>query len=48
VNYHHVTSTQRDAIDILEAREGRTHKPGSNELTSYYIYGQACTFAGGR
>jgi Peptidase family M23 len=40
VNYHHVASTQRDAIDILEAREGRTHQPGSNELTRYYIYGK--------
>lgn len=40
VNYHHVTSTQRDALDILEARHGRTHQPGSTELTSYYIYGK--------
>jgi hypothetical protein len=40
VNYHHVTSTQRDALDILQARDGRTHQLGSNELTSYYIYGK--------
>jgi hypothetical protein len=40
VNYHHVTSTQRDALDILQARDGRTHQPGSTELTSYYIYGK--------
>jgi Peptidase family M23 len=40
VNYHYVTSTQRDALDILEARDGRTHRPGSSELTSYYIYGK--------
>jgi hypothetical protein len=40
VNYHHVTSTQRDALDILQSRDGRTHQPGSNELTSYYIYGK--------
>ena len=40
VNYHHVTSTQRDAHDILQVRDGRTHQPGSTELTSYYIYGK--------
>jgi hypothetical protein len=40
VNYHHVTSTQRDALDILQARDGRTHQPGSSALTSYYIYGK--------
>jgi hypothetical protein len=40
VNYHHVTSTQRDALDILQARDGRTHQPGNTELTSYYIYGK--------
>jgi hypothetical protein len=40
VNYHYVTSTQRDALDILQARDGRTHQPGSTELTSYYIYGK--------
>lgn len=40
VNYHHVTSTQRDALDILQARDGRTHQPGNKALTSYYIYGK--------
>jgi hypothetical protein len=40
VNYHHVTSTQRDALDILQARDGRTHQPGNTELTSYYVYGK--------
>ena len=40
VNYHYVTSTQRDALDILQARGGRTHQPGSTALTSYYIYGK--------
>lgn len=40
VNYHHVTSTQRDALDILQASNGRTHQPGSRALTSYYIYGK--------
>ena len=40
VNYHYVTSTQRDALDILQARDDRTHQPGSTELTSYYIYGK--------
>lgn len=40
INYHYVTSTQRDALDILQARNGRTHQPGSSELTSYYIYGK--------
>jgi murein DD-endopeptidase MepM/ murein hydrolase activator NlpD len=40
VNYHHVTSTQRDALDILQARNDRTHQPGSKALTSYYVYGK--------
>ena len=40
VNYHYVTSTQRDALDILQTRDGRTHQPGNAELTSYYIYGK--------
>jgi peptidase M23-like protein len=40
VNYHYVTSTQRDALDILQARNGLTHRPGSNEFSSYYIYGK--------
>ena len=38
VNYHYVTSTQRDALDILQEQDGRTHQPGGTELTSYYIY----------
>jgi Peptidase family M23 len=41
VNYHYVTSTQRDALDILQTRDGRTHQSGSAELTSYYIYGKS-------
>ena len=40
VNYHYVTSTQRNALDILQARNGLTHRRGSTELTSYYIYGK--------
>ena len=40
VNYHYVTSTQRDALDILQTRDGRTHQTGRTELTSYYIYGK--------
>ena len=40
VNYHYVTSTQRDALDILQTRDGRTHQTGNTELTSYYIYGK--------
>jgi hypothetical protein len=40
VNYRYVTSTQRDALDILQAQGGRTHRPGSTNLTSYYIYGK--------
>ena len=40
VNYHYVTSTQRDGIDILEVRDGSSHQPGATELTSYYIYGK--------
>jgi hypothetical protein len=40
VNYHYVTSTQRDALDILQYRGSSTHQPGSTELASYYIYGK--------
>jgi hypothetical protein len=40
VNYHHVGSTQRDAVDIIQVRDGRSHEPGRRELTSYYIYGK--------
>jgi hypothetical protein len=40
VNYHHVTSTQRDALDILQIVDGRTHRPGSDDLSSYYIFGK--------
>ena len=40
VNYHHVSSTQRDALDILQARDGSTHESGRRKLTSYYIYGK--------
>jgi hypothetical protein len=38
VNYHHVGSTQSNALDIMQTIDGRTHRPGSTELTSYYIY----------
>jgi Peptidase family M23 len=41
VNYHQVTSSQADALDILRLVDGRTHRPGSTELSSYYIYGAA-------
>jgi Peptidase family M23 len=40
VNYHYVTPTQRDALDILQTRDGSTHESGRRELTSYYIYGK--------
>jgi hypothetical protein len=40
VNYHCVTSTQRNALDILQTRNGVSHTPGSTELTSYNIYGK--------
>jgi D-alanyl-D-alanine carboxypeptidase len=40
VNYHHVSSSQRDAIDILQVVDGRTHQPGNTDLDSYHIYGK--------
>ena len=40
LNYHQVASTQRDALDIQQERDGRTHEQGSTQLTSYYIYGK--------
>jgi hypothetical protein len=39
VNYHHVTSTQSNALDIVQVVDGQTHRPGSKDLESYYIYG---------
>ena len=34
----HVTSTERDALDILQARDGRSScVPASTDLTSYYL-----------
>jgi hypothetical protein len=41
VNYHQVTSSQADALDIMQLVDGRTHRPGSTELSSYYIFGAA-------
>ena len=40
VNYHHTRSTQRHALDIMQVVDGSIHRPGSTELTSYYIYDQ--------
>ena len=40
VNYHHTRSTQRDALDIMQVVDGSIHRPGSTDLTSYYIYDQ--------
>ena len=39
VNYHYVTSAQRDAFDIVQIVDGRTHQPGSTNLDSYHIFG---------
>ncbi len=38
VNYHQTRSTQRDALDIMQVVDGSIHRPGSIDLTSYYIY----------
>jgi hypothetical protein len=40
VNYHHVTSTQSDALDIVETVNGRNTRPGGHGLESHYIYGE--------
>jgi hypothetical protein len=40
VNYHHVTTAQRDALDILQVVDGQTHPASSTALDSYYIYGE--------
>jgi hypothetical protein len=40
VNYHQTRSTQRDALDIMQVVDGSIHRPGSTDLTSYYIYDQ--------
>ncbi len=39
VNYHYVTSAQRDALDIVQIVDGRSHPGGSTDLSSYYIFG---------
>ena len=39
INYHQVTSTQSDALDILRVVDGRTHRATGTDLTSYYIFG---------
>ncbi|MDP9493779.1 MAG: M23 family metallopeptidase [Actinomycetota bacterium] len=39
VNYHYVTSAQRDAFDIVQIVDGRTHPPESTDLDSYHIFG---------
>jgi hypothetical protein len=39
VNYHHVTSTQRDALDIVQVVDGQTHPAGREDLESYHIFG---------
>ena len=41
VNYHYVTTAQRDAIDIVQIIDGRTHVPGSTDLDSYQVFGAA-------
>ena len=39
VNYHYVTSAQRDAVDIVQVVDGRTHPPAITDLDSYHIFG---------
>jgi murein DD-endopeptidase MepM/ murein hydrolase activator NlpD len=39
VNYHYVTSTQRDALDVVRVVGGSTHRAGGQDLSSYYIFG---------
>jgi murein DD-endopeptidase MepM/ murein hydrolase activator NlpD len=39
VNYHYVTSAQRDSLDIVKVVDGHTHPIGSRDVESYYIFG---------
>jgi murein DD-endopeptidase MepM/ murein hydrolase activator NlpD len=39
VNYHYVTSAQRDSLDIVQVVDGRSHPSGNTDLDSYYIFG---------
>lgn len=39
VNYHYVTSAQRNALDIVQIVDGRSHAVGTTDLDSYYIFG---------
>ena len=41
VNYHFVTSAQRDALDIVQIVDGRTHPNGCTDLDCYHIFGAA-------
>ena len=40
VNYHQARSTQRHALDIMQVLDRSIHRPGTTDLTSYYIYDQ--------
>jgi hypothetical protein len=39
INYHYITSAQRDALDIVQIVDSHTHPLGSSDLDSYYIFG---------
>lgn len=39
VNYHYVTSAQRDSLDIVQIVDGRSHPIGNTDLDSYHIFG---------
>lgn len=43
VNYHHVTPTERDAVDLWMVVDGDSHRPGGTALTDYAVYGQPVT-----
>jgi hypothetical protein len=40
VNNHWTTVPQRDALDIIQIRNGSSYRGDKNELTSYYAYGK--------
>ncbi len=40
VNYHHSGPMQANAVDLMQVGSGGIHRPGSTELSSYYIFDQ--------
>ncbi|HET6985611.1 MAG TPA: M23 family metallopeptidase, partial [Kribbella sp.] len=40
VNYHHIATNQRDAVDILKVHDNSTHAGAGHNLDDYYAFGE--------